>query len=125
MSQIVERFEGAVQALVGDGPVKNRLLAAYTEYLEDLQQVDLPIEGKRDFGDLHTALHRATPIGKIDRVKASVQKMSPAEAWWHARTIVRLYTEVLAMERRARVEAESTLNAVEDVPPKHLLARRN
>jgi hypothetical protein len=51
--------------------------------------------------------------------------MSPAEAWWHARTIVRLYTEVLAMERRARVEAESTLNAVEDVPPKHLLARRN
>jgi hypothetical protein len=49
--------------------------------------------------------------------------MAPSEAWWHAQTIVRLYTEVLAMERRARVEAESTLNAVDEAPP-HLLARR-
>lgn len=125
MSQIVERFEAAVQVLVGDGPVKNRLLAAYTDYLEDLQQVDLPIDSKLDFGDLHTALHRASPIGKIDRVRASVQKMSPTEAWWHAQTIVRLYTEVLAMERRARLEIEPAPAAVEDTPPKHLLARRN
>jgi hypothetical protein len=125
MSQIVERFEAAVQTLVGDGPVKNRLLAAYTEHLEDLQQVDLPIESKLDFGDLHAALHRASTIGKIDRVRASVQKMSPAEAWWHAQTIVRLYTEVLAMERRTRIEVETTINAVEDGPPRHLLARRN
>jgi len=125
MSQIVERFEAAVQTLVGDGPVKNRLLAAYTEHLEDLQQVDLPIESKLDFGDLHGALHRANPIGKIDSVRASVQKMSPTEAWWHAHTIVRLYAEVLAMERRTRVEVETTINAVEDAPPRHLLARRN
>ena len=124
MSQIVERFEAAVQALVGDGPVKNRLRTAYTEYLEDLQQVDLPIQGKVEFVELHSALHRAAPIGKTDCVKASVQKMSPAEAWWHAQTIVRLYAEVLAMERRARVEAESTLGPADEAPP-HLLARGN
>lgn len=122
MSQIVERFEAAVQALVGDGPVKNRLRAAYTEYLEDLQQVDLPIQGKVEFTELHSALHRAAPIGKIDCVKASVQKMSPAEAWWHAQTIVRLYAEVLAMERRANLEAESALAPAEEAPA-HLLAR--
>jgi hypothetical protein len=122
MSQIVERFEAAVQALVGDGPVKNRLRTAYTDYLEDLQQVDLPIHGKRDFIELHSALHSAAPIGKIDCVKASVQKMSPAEAWWHAQTIVRLYAEVLAMERRARVEAEAALEPVAEAPA-HLLAR--
>jgi len=124
MSQIVERFEAAVQALVGDGPVKNRLRAAYTNYLEDLQQVDLPIHGKLDFVELHGALHRAAPIGKTDCVKASVQKMSPAEAGWHAQTIVRLYAEVLAMERRARVEAESSLGTADEAP-QHLLARRN
>jgi hypothetical protein len=122
MSQIVERFEAAVQVLVGDGPVKNRLLTAYTDYLEDLQQVDLPIAGKIDFVELHAALHRAPPIGKIDCVKASVQKMSPVEAGWHAQTIVRLYTEVLAMERRARVDIELALEPA-DVAPEHLLAR--
>jgi hypothetical protein len=100
------------------------LLAAYTEYLEDLQQVDLPIESKVDFSELHAALHRVTPIGKIDRVRASVQKMSPTEAWWHAQTIVRLYAEVLAMERRVRIDVESTFDRPCEAPP-HLLVRRN
>lgn len=123
MSQIVERFEAAVQTLVGDGPVKSRLHRAYTEYLEDLRQVDLPIESNVDFGELHAALHRAAPVGRVDRVEASVQKMSPTEAWWHAQTIVRLYTEVLAMERGARVEAEAALAPASTAPPRFLVGR--
>ena len=123
MSQIVQRFEAAVQTLVGEGPIKNRLRRAYTEYLEDLRQVDLPIDSNVDFGELHSALHRAAPVGKVDRVEASVQKMSPAEAWWHAQTIVRLYTEVLAMERGARVEAEDALAPARAAPPRFLVGR--
>jgi hypothetical protein len=109
MSQIVERFAAAVQVLVGEGPVKNRLTSAYSEYLEDLQQVDLPIAGKGVFSELHRALHSASPVGKVDCVRASIQKMSPVEAWWHARTIVRLYTELLAMEHGARTQPEAAL----------------
>ena len=124
MSQIVERFEAAVQSLVGDGPIKNRLLTAYCEYLEDLQHVDLPVPGNLDFGDLHSALHRFGPVGKSDCVRASVQKMSPTEAWWHAQTIVRLYTEVLALERQARQQAEAGLEPVAEEPPKFLASRR-
>ena len=120
MSQIVERFEAAVQALVGDGPVKNRLRSAYAEHLEDLQQVDLPIAGKGDLGELHSALHRVRPVGKIDCVKASVQKMSVTEAWWHAQTIVRLYAEVLAMEQGARATAEEALDISQEPAPRFL-----
>jgi len=123
MSQIVERFEAAVQVLVGEGPVKNRLRRAYTEYLEDLQQVDLPVEGNVEFGELHSALHRAAAVGKVDCVEASVQKMSPVEAWWHAQTIVRLYTEVLAMERGARVEADAALAPAVAAAPRFLSSR--
>ena len=123
MSQIVERFEAAVQLLVGEGPVKIRLRRAYTEYLEDLQQVDLPIESNIDLAELHTVLHRGAPVGKVDCVEASIQKMSPTEAWWHAQTIVRLYVEVLAMERAARVEAEATLAPAEASPPRFLASR--
>ena len=122
MSQIVDRFEAAVQALVADGPVKARLLRAYCEFLEDLQQVDLPIASKQDFSELHTALHCVPPMGKIDCVKASVQKMSPTEAWWHACTIVRLYTEILAMEQAARPQPEVVLEEPEELPPRFLVS---
>lgn len=120
MSQLVERFRGAVQVLVADGPVKNRLRTAYAEHLEDLQQVDLPIAGNGDFGELHSALHRVRPVGKIDCVQASVQKMSVREAWWHAQTIVRLYTEVLAMEQTARAQAEAALDPKLEPAPRFL-----
>ena len=124
MSQIVERFAAAVQALVGEEPVKSRLIRAYSEYLEDLQQVDLPIAGKRAFGELHLALHSKSPVGKVDCVKASIQKMSPVEAGCHARTIVRLYTELLAMEHSARTPAEAVVKPAEAAPPR-FLARGN
>lgn len=125
MSQIVERFEAAVQVLVADGPVKRRLLRAYREYLEDLQQVDIPIPGKDELSELHAALQCVPPMGEIDCVKASVQKMAPAEAWWHACTIVRLYTEILAMEQGARPHGEGRPEPLEDVsasPPRFLLS---
>jgi hypothetical protein len=123
MSQIVERFEAAVQALVGDGPIKDRLQAAYTGHLEDLQQVDLPISGNVQFGELHSALHRMPAVGSVGCVRASVQKMSPGEAWRHARTIVRLYVEVLAMERAVRAEAEAALVPEFEEPPRFLVRR--
>ncbi len=125
MSQIVERFEAAVRALVGEGPVKDRLRIAYKEQLDGLQQVDLPIAGNSDLGQLHSALHRAAPVGKSDCVNASVQKMSPAEARWHAQTIVRLYAEVLAMEHGARVKVEATLLPAAAEPPPRFLVGRN
>lgn len=121
MSRIVKRFEAAVQVLVGDGAVKARLLKAYTEHLEDLQQVDLPIPGNADFGGLHGALHSAAPVGKIDGVRASVQKMSTTEAACHACTIVKLYAEVLAMELIARPQPEIVLEEPEvRLPPRYL-----
>lgn len=124
MSQIVERFEAAVEALLADGPVKNRLSKAYTEYLEDLQQVDLPVAGNGEFGALHRALHRESPVGKIGPVTASINKMSPAEACRHATTIVRLYTELLAMEQGARLKPEAALEPAEQLPPRFLASGR-
>ena len=120
MSQIVERFEAAVRTLVGEGSIKNRLRCAYTEHLQDLQQVDLPIASMTEFGELHEALHRDSAVGSVDCIKASVQKMSHAEVEWHANTIVRLYAEVLGMERGGRSEPELKEKPVGKVPPRFL-----
>jgi hypothetical protein len=114
MSQIVERFEAAIQTLLGDGPVKGRLGAAYSAYLEDLRQVELPIPGHAALDELHAAMHVVAPVGSISPVTASIQKMSPAEASAHARTILRLYTELLAMEQGARAIAGQLPAELED-----------
>lgn len=124
MSQIVERFASAVRTLVGDGSVKDRLTTAYCDFLEDLQQVELPVRGKSEFNQLHTALHSVAPMGKIDCVQASVRKMSPGEAGCHARNIVRLYGELLALEQEGRPQPEIVLQQSENTPPSFLVGNQ-
>lgn len=119
MYPFVERFEAAIQALVADGPVKQRLARAYGEYLEDLTDVELPGPAKSVLGDLHAALHRAEPIGRENSVGASIRKMSTAEATWHAETILRLYSDLLGQARRT--ETLKVVPAPQEKPPGFLV----
>jgi hypothetical protein len=117
MFPLLERFQGAVQVLIGDGPVKLRLIRAYSEHLEDVVDLDLPVSVGDSLHELHGALHRVTPSGSETQVKASVQKMSLDEATWHAGTILRLYVELLSQPRRIE-----PLKVVETAPPPQFLA---
>jgi hypothetical protein len=101
MPHLAERFAEAVRTLVGDGPVKQRLSRAYAEYLEGLDQAELPAVLRREFSDLEAALSRIAPVGSEGRVRANVQKMSPSEAGDHATTIVKLYVELMSQGTRA------------------------
>jgi hypothetical protein len=118
MSLLIDRFEGAVQTLIGDGPIKTRLARAYAEFLEDISDLDSPVSGNGAFSDLHAALHRVAPIGSETAVKASVQKMSTGEAAWHATTILRLYSELLSQPRR--VELLKVVETATPAPPQFL-----
>lgn len=124
MSQIVERFEAAMQTLLGDGPVKSRLGAAYSAYIAGLEHVDLPIPGMGDLSKLHAAMHSAGPVGRLSPVAASIQKMSAAEASAHACTILRLYTQLLAMEQGARPPIEVVVEPAEQRSPRFLSGAR-
>jgi hypothetical protein len=101
VSPFAQRFAEAVQALVGDGPVKQRLASAYAQHLADLADGDLPAALRRDFAELQVAMTRVAPVGSETRVRASVQKMSPDEASGHAGTIVKLYVEIMNGAERA------------------------
>jgi hypothetical protein len=91
VSPLAQRFAAAVHALIADGPVKQRLAVAYSLHLADLCEGDLPPALQREFAALKAALDRVPPAGSESRVRASVQKMSPAEAQDHAATIVKLH----------------------------------
>jgi hypothetical protein len=96
-----QRFADAVHALIGDGPVKQRLAQAYASHLADLSDGDLPGPLRREFAELQAAMTRIAPVGSESRVRASVQKMSAADAAGHAGTILKLYVELVANVERA------------------------
>lgn len=96
-----QRFAAAVEALISDGPVKQRLTNAYSEHLADVTEADLPPALRQEFLALQAAVNRVEPVGIESRVRASVQKMSATEAVGHAATILKLYTELLTGLDRA------------------------
>jgi hypothetical protein len=111
-------FSAAVDVLIGDGPVKQRLASAYTLHLAALTDLELPAAVRRDFAELQAALTRVAPVGNESRVRASVQKMSPQEAAGHAATIVKLYVELMNGLERAE-----PLKVVAGKPPRYLAGR--
>jgi hypothetical protein len=111
VSPLAQRLSEAVQTLIGDGPVKQRLATAFARHLGDLVDSEFPAGLRRDFADLQLAMNRIAPVGSESRVRASVQKMSPSEAATYAATIVKLYVELVN-----GVERADPLKVV--VPPK-------
>ena len=101
MSYLGKRFEAAVSVLVADGPIKQRLTAAYSEHLDDLESSELPINLRPAFIRLHAALHSVKPIGREPCVKATIRKMSSKEAGDHARTIFLLFSKLFHKNERS------------------------
>ena len=101
MSSPADRFAAAVDVLVADGPIKQRLAAACSQHLAEVSEADLPSALRREFADLQAAVSRVAPAGYETRVRASVQKMSPREASAHAATIVKLYVGLMSGVERA------------------------
>jgi hypothetical protein len=120
MSLLAQHFAEAVQVLIGDGPVKQRLAAAYAQHLADLNEAELPAGLRRDFADLQAAMNRITPAGSESRARASAQKMASAEAVGHAATIVRLYLELMSSVERAE---PLKVVAPPRQPPRYLTGR--
>jgi hypothetical protein len=120
VSPFTKRFEAAVETLIGDGPIKQRLAGAYALHLEDLTDADLPPGLRREFGELQAAITRVAPVGHETRIRASVQKMSASEATAHAATILKLYVALASGGERAE-----PLKVVEPPrkPPRYLSGR--
>ncbi len=120
MSPCANRFADAVHALIGDGPVKQRLASAYAQHLADLSDADLPAALCRDFGELQAVMSRVAPVGTESRTRATVQKMSADEAAGHAATILKLYIELMVTVERAE---PLKVVAPARQPPRYLTGR--
>jgi len=89
------RFYAAVSVLVGPGRIKQRLVKAYEENLAVIEDEDLPIAVKQTFADLRHMMSRVDPVKAEGRIRASVRKMSVAEAEECAHKMIDLYRDMI------------------------------
>jgi hypothetical protein len=111
MCQISDRFFSAARTLTGDGPIKQRLVSAYSEYLQDLHEDQVPDSIRGKFESLRQAVTSVEPANGESAVHASVRKMSPVDAQRYATSILLMLSELVRVkgtgERLAFVKANA------------------
>jgi hypothetical protein len=98
MASLSERLEAAAFALAGCEPIKDRLAIAWSAHLSDLEARDFPRDVRDEFEELFKALSRERALAGDTVLKASLRKLSTAEASRYAKLIVRTYGHVAAMK---------------------------
>jgi hypothetical protein len=106
MEQIVRHLEAAVVILTGVGALKDRLYGAYIQHLEaldlNLSGGELPSELLRDYAAMCQAMHTAHTLPGENVIRASVRKLSAADAERYAALIVRVFSTLSGTRSGAR-----------------------
>lgn len=117
MSYFSDRFRRAVKILAGNGQVKQRLIVAYESHLEDIADDELPKPARSSFASLQSRMHRIAPLKGEGPIRASVRKMSIAEAQECAELIVAIFAVVAAArDENDRPSLVAVSQAAEDIP---------
>lgn len=117
MTNLVDRFYAAVSALAGDGHIKQRLIRAYQDNLEEIEDDELPIVLREEFAELTKRLHSVAPLNGEGAVMASVRKMSCPEAGKCGESVVLLYAELLKHSDRMQGDRPLAQDDAAPLPP--------
>jgi len=114
MSNAFESFFAATALLASAGPIKHRLLEAYRQHLEMLDQEQLPKEVREDFSSLTTSMASVRPLRGETAVQATVRKMSDAEAGRKAVQIVNMLQVIARSQGQQRTPKLRAVNSNDD-----------
>jgi hypothetical protein len=89
-----DRLHDATRSLARDGHIKERLLEAWSKYLSELDADALPQELRATYMDEQRALQSIRPLPGESALRASVRKMSSAEASQHAVCVADLFAQL-------------------------------
>ena len=116
MTYHVDRLYAAVTALAGDGHIKQRLISAYQDHLDDIDADELPADAQSAFNKLRSRMYAVSPLNGEGPICASVRKMSAIEASECAETIVDVFRELIASATSLTSQAVDAADA-DTVPP--------
>ncbi len=117
MPNYADHFYTAVSVLCGHGNIKQRLVTAYLDNLDPIEEDELPIAVKQSFTDLRTLLSRVAPLNGEGTIRASVRKMSMTEADECAQMIVDLYGQMLRYADQVDIAVPIPAGDAMTVPP--------
>ncbi len=117
MTNHVDRFYAALTVLAGHGHIKQRLIKAYEEHLDDIDEDELPIAMKQAFADFRQSMHQVSPLHGESAVCASVRKMSPQDASECAAHVVAFYGELSRLRDQGPVTLPINDGDAPRVPP--------
>jgi hypothetical protein len=117
MSYHVDNFFSAVSVLAGHGHIKQRLISAYEDNLESIDENELPAQARPSFGDLKHLMHRVTPTNGEGPICASVRKMSVEEANQCAQLMVDLYGDMIRHSDSGQAPLPLKVEDRSPVPP--------
>lgn len=80
MSDHVDRFFAAVSIMAADGNVKQRLIKAYEENLQNVEESALPPPARKSFAELRRRMRCVAPLNGEGAIRATVRKMSIRDA---------------------------------------------
>jgi hypothetical protein len=117
MSYPVDSFHAAASVLVGHGHIKQRLMKAFEEHLDAIDEDEVPANRRSAFVEVQKAMHRVAPLNGEGSVCASVRKMSPIEAGDCAITILSIYRDMLRSYDDDSPEVRLAHGEHKSVPP--------
>jgi hypothetical protein len=109
-----ENFLAAASILAVSGPIKNRLIDAYTKHLAFLRAEELPREVRDDFASLEKCLSSVSPLRGETAIQATVRKMSDQEASTQAQRILSLLGTMIRMQLQPRQPILRAVNGISD-----------
>ncbi len=115
MTYHLNRFLAAVSVLSGNGHIKQRLISAYEDNLADLEDDEIPVSVSELFADLRAMMQRVAPLNGESHIRASVRKMSLADAQECSHLMVALYAkmaELASQESHPKLAAVPTAEKV-------------
>ena len=119
MTQDWEHFRCATLALVGPGPVKQRLCDAYMKHLRMVDAETLPRSIQPGFSELAQAMRSAQAAGGLGAVEATVRKMSEQDAGLFAARVLEMFVVLSREDSRepaAQPQRQFRLVGDDDVP---------
>jgi hypothetical protein len=95
MSNLVDRFLAAVSTMTGDGHIKQRLVKAFEENLQTVEDGDLPPSARKPFAELRRMMKQVAPLNGEGTIRATVRKMSARDAEHCAELMVELLADLI------------------------------
>ena len=113
----VDNFFTAVSVLAGHGHIKQRLIAAYEDNIEPIDEEELPVPVRKSFVDLKHLMHRVSPMNGEGPICASVRKMSVDEANKCAQIMVDIYGDMIRLHDSGQTALPLQVDDRSTVPP--------